>query len=210
MESINQESLKDRISRSIEQAKNNPISDERVIAIEWRLNEIKDKFVAEGHRTPEGEAEEMAIEAEIMQSSAVVDTLPGCQELFSQVARDFNLGQAWADDLVAHENAHANVAEATGHDLIGYAVLFIKDEGGQLSNLQPLHISRPDVEWGPRESLTKHIEVTNAPAEYGNTLSEGDKFDIEADRRRLAEIDRRDQIEQIRASLGMPKEDSDM
>ena len=148
------------------------------------------------HRYDDAEvcAVEDMIEFEILHSTALADTIGEFRETLEQIRIEFGLTQEWVDDLVAHENAHANVARDTGHEWVGYGAVFIKDDNGQLSAVQPVHFTKPDLSWGPMELITKSIEVTEAPAVYGNKLSEGDVANLEQDKARL---------EKIREQLGL-------
>lgn len=188
------ESMKARVAENIKKAKERPILESRLVKLEIILNAHRDKFIETGQRSAEAVAEEDMIEFEILHSTALADTIGEFRETLEQIRVEFGLTQEWVDDLVAHENAHANVARDTGHEWVGYGAVFIKDDNGQLSAVQPVHFTKPDLSWGPMELITKSIEVTEAPAVYGNKLSEGDVANLEQDKARL---------EKIREQLGL-------
>lgn len=186
---FNAEKMRSDIAERIRNAKDNALSEERLAEFEDKLRSYQDLFIKNGQRNPEDIAEEDQIEAEILRSSAVADTLNEFREVLEQIKANYFLGEEWVNNLVEHENAHANVAQATGHEWVGYGAVFIKDANGQLSNIQPVHFTKPNLSWGPREVITKNIEVTEAPALYGNSLSEGDEKSVEEDQERLKRID---------------------
>lgn len=204
---INQfDQTKLKVSEIIENAINNPIYESRLIELEEKLKTTRDRFIKTGKRTPEDNAQDDEVESEIMKSSAVVETLPEFEEMLKQLSVKFGNEYNWINNYLAHENSHANVAESTGHNLVGYATVFIKDDQGNLSNIQPLHFNKPDLNWGPEEMLRKSIEVTNAPEEYGDRLSEGDIESLQNDKKSLAEIKEREdkiRIREIRNDLGL-------
>lgn len=204
---INQfEQIKLEVSQKIENAINNPIYESRLIELEEKLKNIRDRFIKTGKRNPEDNAQDDEIESELMKSSAVVETLPEFKEMLNQLSVKFGNKYNWIDNYLAHENSHANMAESTGHDLIGYAIVFIKDDQGNLSNIQPVHFNKPDLNWSPEEMLRKSIEVTNAPKEYEDKLSEGDIESLNNDKKSLIEIREREdkiRISEIRNNLGL-------
>lgn len=79
-------------------------------------------------------------------------------------------------DTLAHENAHGNKAEQLGAQHLGYKFVVIEANGGYA--IQPqANIYIPD-EWDKKKQNTVLSQITNAPEEYGNTLSDGDRRDI--------------------------------
>jgi hypothetical protein len=200
------EQIKLKVSEKIENAINNPIYESRLIELEEKLKNTRDRFIKTGKRNAEDNAQDDEVESELMKSSAVVETLPEFKEMLNQLSVRFGNQYNWINDYLAHENSHANIAESTGHDLVGYATVFIKDDQGNLSNIQPLHFNKPDLNWSPEEMLRKSIEVTNAPEVYGDKLSEGDMESLQNDKKSLAEIREREdklRISEIRNDLGL-------
>lgn len=191
-----QQPMKEKVASLLEHASQHAIAGSRLEQLEEELGQIKEKFITNGYRTPEDNARDDEIEAELLQSSAVVKTLPEFDEMLSQIAEKYGLSKEWAVDLKAHENAHANVSEITGHESLGYAAVFIKDEQGNLSNVQPLFFGKPNLEWGPQEAIEKDIQVLDAPRAYGNAPSEYDVADIAKNEERLRKI------ADVRARLG--------
>lgn len=200
------EQIKLKVSEKIEKAKNNPIYESRLTELEKKLKETRDKFIKTGKRNLEDNAQDDEVESELMKSCAVVETLPEFREMLNQLSVRFGNQYDWINSYLAHENAHANVAESTGHDLVGYATVFIKNDQGDLINIQPLYFTKANLNWGPEEMLRKSIEVTNAPEVYGDTLSEGDMESLQNDRKSLAEIKAREdkiKVGEIRNDLGL-------
>jgi hypothetical protein len=202
------EIVKTKIRESIEKAKNNPIAESRLSEIESINNKTVDNFIERGYHDPEDIIQEDLIEVEILKSTALAENLIEYEEMLHQISSEFGLSKQWAEDLLVHENAHANISEFVNEDWIGYGAVFIKDEEGFLSNIQPLHLSKPKITWGPKEMITKKIEVLDAPRVYENQLSEGDVLDIELNQKRLEKIKLQEENEkkrmtQIREELGM-------
>jgi len=175
-----QEKMKQEIAQKIEIAMTHPLSEERMESLDNELRTIKSRFVKEKVKDELTKKRENEIEKEILQSSVYVKTIVEFREVLMQLGDRFGHAHNWIGKFLAHENAHANVSEQTGHDEGGYAVIFIKDDTGSLSHIQPLYISRPSASWGPQEMLLKEIEVLRAPEVYGDKLSESDKQDIES------------------------------
>lgn len=189
MESSNPiEKMRAKVAERLKQARNNPISESRLMELEQKLDLGKDEFIETQHRSPDRVKEENMIEKEILRSSALADNLTEYTEMLQQIRTAYGLTQEWANDLLAHENAHANVAQETGHEWVGYAAVFIKDSDGNLISIQPLHFTKPNLSWGPEEMIAKNIEVTKAPEVYVNKLSEGDELSLVEERRRLERI----------------------
>jgi hypothetical protein len=87
-----------------------------------------------------------------------------------------NFKQETLIDTLAHENAHGNVAEQHGAQHIGYKFVVIEGKGGYI--IQPqANIYLPD-EWDKNKQNFVLARITQAPEEYGNSISEGDKRDL--------------------------------
>ncbi len=202
------ETIKIKIKEAIEKAKNNSIAESRLIEVESLNNKMEDNFIKKGYHDTEDIIQEDLILAEILKSTSLADNIIEFKEMLKQIASEFGLSEEWAKDLLAHENAHANVSESLNEDWIGYGAVFIKDEQGALSNIQPIHFSRPKMNWGPKESILKKIEVLSAPRLYGNELSEGDESDLKMNNERLEKIrlnEEKDKIHiaELRGRLGI-------
>jgi len=80
-------------------------------------------------------------------------------------------------DTIAHENAHGNVAEKIGANHLGYKFVVIRLENGYA--IQPqANIYIPD-EWSKDRQNEALLQITQAPEDYDNTLSSGDRRDID-------------------------------
>lgn len=202
------ESVKLKIKEAIDRAKGNPIAESRLIEIESLNNKMVDNFIERGYHDREDIIQEDLIEAEILKSTALADNLVEYEEMLSQIASEYNLSEEWGKNLLAHENSHANISQSVDEDWVGYGAVFIKDDQGSLSSIQPLHLSKPKINWGPKEVVSKKIEVLNAPAVYENDLSEGDESDIELNKQRLEKIRLKEEAEnnrmtELRGKLGI-------
>lgn len=202
------EKMRHNIAGRIEAASSNPIAETRLAELEDQLEKFTDKLIDIGHRDDEQIASESAIEIEILRSSAVADNIVEFTEMLEQLSAKYGAQHKWKEKFLAHENAHASVAQAMGHQWVGYATVFIKDEGGNLSSIQPLHFTKPKPEWGPKELISKNIEVTKAPEKYGDRLSPSDEQGLVRDMERLERIKLREEadskrIAELRRELGI-------
>lgn len=208
MEQFSLEKVKEEIIKKIETAIGNPISDERLEEIERELARFNSIFIEKGFRDEEQDKAEKQLEEEILKSSALAENIVEFEIMLNYLSERFGTQHDWIDNYLAHENAHANVAEATGHESLGYATVFIKDNSGELVSIQPVHITKPQPEWGPKEVFSKNIEVLEAPEKYGDKLSDGDRADIELSRQKLRKIEEREnkdkeKLEEVRKELGI-------
>jgi hypothetical protein len=202
------EDIRDKVLECIEKAKTNPISESRLIEIESLNNKLLNNFIERGYHTSDDIILEDLIEVEILKSTALASNLIEFKEMLEQIRLRFGLSKEWATDLLIHENSHANVSESVDEEWVGYGAIFIKDENGELSNIQPLHISKPKIIWGPKETIVKKIQVLEAPTVYGNKLSEGDMSDIELNKHRLDKLMQKEsedekKRDEIRSKLGL-------
>jgi hypothetical protein len=200
------EKTRDEISARIELASQNPIFENRLNELEDQLEKYTDQFVDSGEANAERDSEEKKIEDEILDSCALAHNLVEFKVMLEALSEKYGNNYPWIEEYLAHENAHSNIASATDQEWIGYATLFIKDEYGNLTGIQPLSISKARPEWGPKEMLIKSIESTNAPKIYGDKLSEGDVQSINKNKERLQRIlDRekedKEKIEVLKNSL---------
>lgn len=198
------------IESKLEHARRNAILESRLVELEQELEILENQFIKSGTKSQEQVIREEEIEREILNSAAIVNSLGEYRDMLTIAARDCNVSQTWVEETLAHENSHANVAESLDFVWIGYAIVYIKDEQGKISSVQPLHMTKPQMKWGPKEVLSKRIEVTSAPKRYDNALSDSDIASIEKDKRRLEEIGLREnrkrvELDEVRARLGMKK-----
>ncbi|MFA7193489.1 MAG: hypothetical protein WC087_01050 [Candidatus Paceibacterota bacterium] len=198
--------MKEEISGRLDRAINNPISEERFSELELQLQNLKENFLKKGYRESPEIDDEDSIEKEIFASSAIADTIVEFKEMLDQLGDRFGKYRDWVGKYLAHENAHTNVAETLGYEKVGYATVFIKDENENLAFIQPLHFSKPQIDWGPRESLEKQLEVASAPEKYGDKLSDSDEANIEEYKKDLEELNQSDldkekELSEIRSRL---------
>jgi len=118
------------------------------------------------------------IEKEIIDSSVFVNNLVEFREVLRQIAIICGESEIWIEDTLAHENAHANEAEVQGLDFRGYIALFVKDEFGKITGIQPACIIRTPKSFSHSDLLKSNEEVTLAPEKYGNELSDYDRKDL--------------------------------
>jgi len=117
-----------------------------------------------------------AMEARVLQAIAQVKTLPE----FRILMKEAGFNDKFAMDMLAHENAHANVAEQKSDtiDLHGYGIIFFQ-EHGQVVSATPLVLNDKKDGATSFQYLQDEIEVLNAPNEYGNKNSEDDDREIQ-------------------------------
>lgn len=202
------EEIREGVIKKIEQASSNPISEDRLGEIENELKLSTDKFIETGKRSEEQLETEKRLEEEIFTASAIVDNLVEFRMMLDYLSEKFGSEHGWVEKYLAHENAHVNIAEATEHEVVGYATVFIKDNNGELVAIQPLNFTKPQLEWGPEEMVKKNIETAEAPEKYGDKLSDGDKLDIALTKQRLEEIEKKKDIDknrlaELRKELGI-------
>lgn len=93
------------------------------------------------------------------------------------------------DQWLEHENAHMNVAEATGHDIVGYGIIFRKTHPlSPYISIQPVIMQTSNISWGPEETFEKQIKVLDAPREYETTVAQGDEDGIAKAKALLAKL----------------------
>lgn len=80
--------------------------------------------------------------------------------------------------IIAHENAHLNIAEKEGQIIHGYWFIFIEDEEGEII-MQPAAGYELLDNLSNQELLEIEKRIINAPHEYGNELSLADKYKLD-------------------------------
>lgn len=159
--------LREKVSTNIEVAMNNAITRERLFVLEDELDKL-----GRG-RSDEALAREDKIEQEMLTSSVTAETLAEFKEVLTQVGKMHRKSEEWAEEVLAHENAHANVGEAVGYEMKEYIVLFSKDEAGGIYS-QPAVLSKSNKNWGTIEKAMRDILIYEAPQKYGEVMSHDD------------------------------------
>lgn len=130
------------------------------------MTDFFDKWYYSNDRSHDAELE--VIQDAVMNSSVTVQTLVEYRMVLEKA-----LGQDKAEKILAHENAHANVALSLGAEFMGYTLLICKDKddfairGGASYRLP--------IEWTDEEKKAAHIRIYAAPEEYGEKLSHTDE-----------------------------------
>lgn len=157
-----QEALKIEIEKIVEEVKARAMS----LKDAKKATKTFDKWYYSDNRSHDEELE--AIQDAIMNSSITVQTLAEYRMVLENMTNP-----AEAEEILAHENAHANIAQSLGADFIGYSLLICKDgdefvfRGGA-----PYRLPK---EWSAEKKKAAHIRIYNAPEEYGEELSPTDE-----------------------------------
>ncbi len=104
----------------------------------------------------------------IENSSAHFDTLFD----FKIALESLNIKKENVNDILAHENAHANKLEQLGGKHGGYEIIFLKTEKG--FSIIPRNCSFYPKEWSEEKYIDVVKQVVKAPDEYGNSMSPDD------------------------------------
>lgn len=202
METITrQESLSQKVAEQIAHAKANAMLESHLVELENEALKLASL------NTEESFAREDEIEKELLASSVVSQNLTEYKEVLQQIARMYHQNEEWVTAMLAHENAHANVAENLKFTWVGYVVLFAKNETGDISLVQPAFVRKTDRKWTHIESQMKQIAVIDAPAMYDNYPSDADTKEIEEMKSNLdirEKTNKQDaaEIQKIRKELG--------
>jgi hypothetical protein len=175
----NFENIKRQIKEKIDSAKDKAFNIDEFIKISGEIESQKNKFLETGGRTPEDLQKDEEIKKQIVDRSAIVDTIPEYREMLEQIAKEYNKSSEWVVDTLAHENAHANQAENLDYDINGFGGLFLKDENS-VNQFQPFHLHEGKNNWEPIEVLEKEIITLEAPDKYGNKMSDDDIIEAES------------------------------
>lgn len=111
---------------------------------------------------------------ELLKSSVVVQTLPEFRVLLQ---KEFGDDIENINDIIAHENAHANSLEKAGAIFNGYSLLIAK-KGDIYMRKAGANYSYPN-DWTEEKKTDVYKQMLTAPEEYGNTLSTSDKERLE-------------------------------
>lgn len=118
------------------------------------------------------------LDAEIKKHIIVVKTLIEYKTLLQKIAPSDVLY-----DTLAHENAHANVAESLGVNLNGYAIVVSKNKDSFV--YQPYVDYEVPTSWDLKRQIETNIKIAEAPREYGNRLAPDDAERVEELKRQL-------------------------
>jgi hypothetical protein len=169
------ETLRKEIRERIEKVRHNPISQKRLQELESRMDAIFTRFSEKGERTTGEIKEEKNIISEISRHSVVVYGIAEFRLVLEEMA-DYIKGfytKEDIDDILAHENAHMNVASSLEYKISGYALTFIDSGDGNLG-VQPSCLFFMNENWNLKQTLNNTISSLDAPRKYGNSLSEKD------------------------------------
>ncbi|MEI7689259.1 MAG: hypothetical protein WCI91_03705 [Candidatus Nomurabacteria bacterium] len=161
--------MEKNIERELRRAQANAINGKDLLLLtEKRFN------LSKIERTPEIINQISLVSKEISKYMVTVDTLLEFKTLVEKLDRNyyFTIG------TISHENAHANMTEALCGKHRGYSIVVFKKEDGTYGYQPISHFDFSSV-LDPEEKIKKEIRVTNAPEEYGNKLSPGDKNRIQ-------------------------------
>jgi len=193
------EQINEAVVEKVRRAINNAISKDRLDEIEEELEFFNAQYIKNEGLSDEDLATVREIEDERDRSIATVGNITEFRMMLDYLEERFGPKDDWIKSYLAHENAHANVAEATGHNFIGYSIEFVKlDDSGSVY-VQPGISLEPQPEWGREELLRKRIAVTLAPEHYGDVLSVGDEADWHVLERELEKV-RSDNKQQTKIS----------
>ncbi len=91
------------------------------------------------------------------------------------------------NNILNHENAHANTADQTqSQKFNGYRIQFTKDRNGDLL-VQPFAKLETDYSFSDEQIMKDRMNVLEAPVRYGDRLSGDDKEKIQALQNELIE-----------------------
>lgn len=111
---------------------------------------------------------------ELLKSSVVVQTLPEFRVLLE---KGFGDDIETINDIIAHENAHANALEKAGAIFTVYSLLIAK-KGDVYMRKAGANYSYPS-DWTEEKKTDVYKQMLSAPEEYGNILSSSDKERLE-------------------------------
>jgi len=174
---INLERIREEMRSRIVSAKDNAISPARFRELREQENTIQERFLERGTKDPEDEERLLEIKVEMLKACATANNLPEfrvlLEELSSAVVQpmDKNKINRW----LAHENAHANVAENLGKKFLGYRILFVSDSG-EIKAIP--FFEYDDTENSSEEILRNDRAILMAPLAYGDGVARSDIEDF--------------------------------
>lgn len=166
----------------------NPISEEEFNEISEVFRKVKKSFIKRGYYSKTNLAKEESAFTQLKAVGAMAYNLAEFKALLEELLSiNHNISFGEVDSWLAHENAHMNIAESTGHKVIGYGLIFLKTFSF-FEVVQPFCLYKSDISWGPKENLEKDSLVADAPRVYGDKLSEGDEKVIVENQELLGKI----------------------
>lgn len=114
-----------------------------------------------------------AIRQRMEEATVMAETIPEARLAMELLGYD---REALVDTL-SHENAHGNKADRLGAEHRGYKFLLIRTKVG--FDIQPQASFVIPREWDLDRRVKTAEEITRAPEEFENKLSEGDLEDLE-------------------------------
>ena len=190
MEKISNETIKENLSVTDEQMKTEIrriINEAKSRAIE---SDIIDKMLSEKKRIQSVSPAEflknldeyIKIDEEIKKHTILIKTL----NEFKILLELLELSEAYIKDTLEHENAHANKVESLDAVLEGYTMIISKNENDYLYS-PSVSYSVPN-QWDEIKKMKVILEIANAPKDYGNRLSDGDKEKIKTIEEQLRQL----------------------
>ncbi len=145
-----------------------------------RLRGLRKKKNEQGLTSPE-EIEYKVLNDQIKSCQVTVKTLSEYRKVLELLEFPKNT----IDQIMNHENAHANVAEQLESQIFrGYRIRFLKEQDGRLV-IQPQAAVSTNPSFPEKQGIEEEIMVTEAPLYYGDELSISDQKVIENLRKRL-------------------------
>jgi hypothetical protein len=157
-----QEALEIEIRKKVEEVKARSMN----LKDAKKATKTFDKWYYSDDRSHDAELEN--IQEEIMNSSVTVHTLAEYKMVLQSMMDDDE-----AEEILAHENAHANVAQSLGAEFLGYSLLICKD--GDEFVFRGGAPYRLPSEWSTEKKKAAHLRIYGAPEEYGEENSPTDE-----------------------------------
>lgn len=173
----NQEERFAQIKSQIEQMKFHRVSKEEFEAVLARSKVLAQKGV---NKTEEENIERDSLKTKFESFGVFVKTLPEFR--YAVECLDY-YNKKKVDDLVSHENAHANKTEFLGIEHVGYGIISLIDKNGKEEEVFFAKRGEFPEEWTREEELRALKQIAGAPEEYESNepLSSWDKDKINKD-----------------------------
>lgn len=165
---------KDFLKIKVENAIENAFPLEKYEEQRKKLKQLQYKQMNEGLSTSE-DTLYIILKDQFRSCAVVVQTISEYRKVL-ELAGLF--GKA-VDQILSHENAHANAAEQLPSQIFkGYSLRFLKENGGKIV-MHPQVLFSRDNSFSEEQLIEDEIRVTEAPLYYGEELSPGDIKEIE-------------------------------